>query len=126
MSDPSTAIKRLSIAWQSELEVLDYWGHEDQARTLSRCREELEGRIDGTEVDAERFAPMLEIWESDAAVLATFGHADQAGALRRCVERLRVAMNGDGTRSGLTVVRSASPRASRPDERPAATTATRP
>lgn len=94
MADRTATLESLAWAWQSDLEALHYWGHEDQARIVARCCDKLAAQLEGRRHDRVRIGLMLKLWTSDAEVLDAYGHPGEAAALRRCVEELRITVSG--------------------------------
>lgn len=98
MSDPSKSLDSVTVSWESDEEALRHWGHVEQARIVSICRNELEEQAAGD--GRLRLGELLTAWDADADVLAAYGHTEEAAALRRCEGFLRSTMNGDETPTG--------------------------
>lgn len=98
MTDRTANLESLASAWQSDLEVLHYWGHEDQSGIVSRCHDKLAAQLEGRRHDRVQVGTMLRLWSSDADVLEAYGHPEEAAALRRCVAELRSTLCGAAER----------------------------
>lgn len=111
MTERTATLEGLASAWQSDLEVLHYWGHEDQARIVSRCHDKLTAQLEGRQPhDRVQAGTMLRLWSSDAEVLEAYGHPEEAAALRRCVSELRRTVCGAAREPAPDVAREEGPR----------------
>lgn len=109
MTDRTATLESLASAWQSDLEVLHYWGYEEQARIVARCYDKLAAQLEGRGHDRVQVGTMLKIWASDADVLEAYDNPAGAAALRRCVGELRSTVSGRDARE------DARPTLRRPD-----------